>query len=179
MIFFCNLPFVFFAGKVALLAVVHECLYKKGASEEEKEEDYPLPSTENDDHFGAAEGLITSNSDDKVSSDSNYNMSPQKLRALEDSEAATSFVSDQSKKQVEDRKPEDVLPTWVYLLTCFTYLLLVALAAIFIDDLTLIFGIIAGLAECTTVFIFPSIFYLIACQRQAKEQQNINNNKSC
>lgn len=29
MIFFCNIPFVFFAGKVALLAVVHQCFYKK------------------------------------------------------------------------------------------------------------------------------------------------------
>ena len=43
-----------------------------------------------------------------------------------------------------------------------------ALAAIFIDDLTLIFGIIAGLAECSTVFILPSIFYLIACSREEK-----------
>ena len=60
-------------------------------------------------------------------------------------------------------RPEDVLPYKVYLTVCFSYLLIVAMAAIFIDDLTLIFGIIAGLAECTTVFILPSIFYLVAC----------------
>ena len=32
MIFFCNIPFVFFAGKVALLAVVYECFYEKKAT---------------------------------------------------------------------------------------------------------------------------------------------------
>jgi len=58
---------------------------------------------------------------------------------------------------------EDEMPYAVYLLSIFIYLILVALAAIFIDDLTLIFGIIAGVAECSTVFILPSIFYLVAC----------------
>lgn len=29
MIFFCNIPFVFFAGKIALLAVIHQCFYDK------------------------------------------------------------------------------------------------------------------------------------------------------
>ena len=68
-------------------------------------------------------------------------------------------------------KPEDELPNWVYLLICFSYLIVVAMAAIFIDDLTLIFGIIAGLAECATVFILPSIFYLIACNQENKKHE--------
>ena len=46
--------------------------------------------------------------------------------------------------------------------------MIVSLSAIFIDDLTLIFGIIAGLAECTTVFILPSILYLVACHQEDK-----------
>ena len=62
-------------------------------------------------------------------------------------------------------------PHTVLLLT--THLLVVALAAIFIDDLTLIFGIIAGLAECTTVFILPSIFYLVASHREAKQAEGL------
>lgn len=85
-----------------------------------------------------------------------------------------SFVS---KSDVGQVKPEDQLPYGIYLLTCFSYLLVVALAAIFIDDLTLIFGIIAGLAECSTVFILPSVFYLIACHRekvQWTEYENAN-----
>ena len=45
-----------------------------------------------------------------------------------------SFVSTSIKGEV---KPEDDLPYAVYLLVCFSYLLLVVLAAIFIDDLTL------------------------------------------
>ena len=73
---------------------------------------------------------------------------------------STSFVSQSVKGEI---KPEDSLPNWVYLLIVFSYLTLVVMAAILIDDLTLIFGIIAGLAECTTVFILPSIFYIVAC----------------
>jgi len=72
--------------------------------------------------------------------------------------------------------PEDELPYMVYLSTCFAYLLIVALAAIFIDDLTLIFGIIAGLAECTTVFILPSIFYLVACHKEEGQWTEYNAN---
>ena len=64
--------------------------------------------------------------------------------------------------------PDEKLPYFVYLSTCLSYLFLIALAAILIDDLTLVFGIIAGFAECTTVFILPSLFYLIA---RAKEQK--------
>ena len=71
-----------------------------------------------------------------------------------------SFMSQSVKGDV---KPEDELPGWLYYLICFTYLVIVSLSAIFIDDLTLIFGIIAGLAECTTVFILPSVLYLVAC----------------
>ena len=33
-IFFCNIPFVFFAGKVALTAVIFQCFYKKKDSDE-------------------------------------------------------------------------------------------------------------------------------------------------
>lgn len=50
---------------------------------------------------------------------------------------------------------------------CFTYLSGVCVAAIFIDDLTLVFGIIAGIAECTTVFILPAVFYLRACSLES------------
>ena len=74
-----------------------------------------------------------------------------------------SFISQSVKGEV---KPEDELPAWLYYVVCFTYLVVVALSAIFIDDLTLIFGIIAGLAECTTVFILPSILYLVACRQE-------------
>ena len=66
---------------------------------------------------------------------------------------------------------EDEMPYAVYLLSIFIYLILVALAAIFIDDLTLIFGIIAGVAECSTVFILPSIFYLVACNKEDKKHE--------
>lgn len=63
-------------------------------------------------------------------------------------------------------KHNEELPNWIYLLTCFLYLAACATAAILIEDLTLIFGIIAGIAECTTVFILPAIFYLKACRME-------------
>ena len=33
MIFFCNIPFIFFAGKIALMSVIHQIFYKKDVSE--------------------------------------------------------------------------------------------------------------------------------------------------
>ena len=61
---------------------------------------------------------------------------------------------------------------------CFGYLILVSCAAIFIDDLTLIFGIIAGLAECTTVFILPALLYLIACREEDKKYERSQKSRS-
>jgi len=29
LIFFCNIPFVFFAGKIAMMAVIHQCCFSK------------------------------------------------------------------------------------------------------------------------------------------------------
>ena len=64
----------------------------------------------------------------------------------------------------DQREAQDKLPYWVYLLVVLAYLTVCTMGAILINDLTLIFGIIAGLAECSTVFILPSIFYLKACK---------------
>lgn len=55
---------------------------------------------------------------------------------------------------------EQELPDWLYYTICFAFLGFVCFSAIVIEDLTLVFGIIAGVAECTTVFIMPSICYL-------------------
>ena len=63
---------------------------------------------------------------------------------------------------------QDKLPYWVYLIVVLVYLTVCTIGAIVITDLTLIFGIIAGLAECSTVFILPSIFYLKACRMASK-----------
>ena len=59
MIFFCNLPFVFFAGKVALLAVVYECFYTRERKETDALEKYNTSSLINDDNFGSAESKNT------------------------------------------------------------------------------------------------------------------------
>ena len=50
----------------------------------------------------------------------------------------------------------------------YGFLGLIAFLAICIDDLTLVFGIIAGLAESASVFILPSILYLVASKIEAK-----------
>lgn len=39
-IFFCNIPFVFFAGKVALVAVVTQCLRKEAVEGEGRDDEY-------------------------------------------------------------------------------------------------------------------------------------------
>ena len=78
--------------------------------------------------------------------------------------------------ETEDNSEQD-LPEWLYYLTCFGYLTLIGFAGVFIEDLTLIFGIIAGLAECCTVFLLPSIFYLKACSLEQKKYANSENER--
>ena len=65
------------------------------------------------------------------------------------------------------KQVETELPEWLYYLICLFYLAGVCAAAILIEDLTLVFGIIAGIAECTTVFILPAVFYLKACSMES------------
>ena len=35
-IFFCNIPFIFFAGKIAFMAVMHQCCFSKKQQTEEE-----------------------------------------------------------------------------------------------------------------------------------------------
>ena len=49
----------------------------------------------------------------------------------------------------------------------YGFLGLIAFLAIVIDDLKLVFGIIAGLAESTSVFILPALLYLRASTIEA------------
>lgn len=71
-----------------------------------------------------------------------------------------------------------ILPFWVQALVTYGFLALIATLSICIDDLTLVFGIIAGLAESGAVFILPSILYLLAsrieAKRLAEEQSSAN-----
>ena len=83
----------------------------------------------------------------------------------------------QSVSQDEEDKSDTDLPEWLYYLTCFGYLTLIGFAGVFIEDLTLIFGIIAGLAECCTVFLLPSIFYLKACSLEQNKYANTNSER--
>ena len=164
LIFFCNIPFVFFAGKVALMAVVHQCCCSK------KKEEREIPADDEDDEY-FRENNTAINANNEVDDVTNTGpSSPQKVtqEAQQAQTYETFSVSYMSMSVKGEIKPEDELSFMSYLTVCFSYLVSVALAAIFIDDLTLIFGIIAGLAECSTVFILPSVFYLIACYSERK-----------
>jgi len=59
----------------------------------------------------------------------------------------------------------------VYFTVCIGYLLAIMGAAICVDDLTLVFGIISGVAESTTVFILPALFYIIATTKLNKQRK--------
>lgn len=84
-----------------------------------------------------------------------------------------SWAGDADEDQENQLDSDQDLPEWIYYLSCFGYLALIGVAAILIEDLTLIFGIIAGLAECCTVFLLPSIFYLKACSLEEKKFANV------
>jgi len=48
-----------------------------------------------------------------------------------------------------------------YYAVCFTFILALLVGSINIDDLTLIFGMIAAFSESTLNFIFPGMFFII------------------
>ena len=71
-IFFCNIPFVFFAGKIALICVVHQCCYKNRQQLGEDNEAIGLLN-DNDDYV-PAQTLNTEESPQKQSPNRNQMM---------------------------------------------------------------------------------------------------------
>lgn len=159
-IFCCNIPFVFFVGKTAFMAVIHQCCYSKRTEESENEDKINSNIAVLDDinkNELYEQMLDNINYDNKMLDENNNDQQTNQS-------TAGSYVSYSADEN--ENSPDDQLPYFVYVCTCLLYLTLIALAAIFINDLTLVFGIVAGFAECSTVFILPSVFYLIACARE-------------
>lgn len=48
-----------------------------------------------------------------------------------------------------------------YYSVCLVYITLIVVSAIFIDDLTLVFGLIGAFSETMLNFVFPGLFFLI------------------
>ena len=48
-----------------------------------------------------------------------------------------------------------------YYMVCVVYISLIVISAIFIDDLTLVFGLIGAFSETMLNFVFPGLFFLI------------------
>ena len=113
MIFFCNIPFIFFAGKIALMSIVHQCCFNKKGQD---------PNS----HPADDEGFFR----EEETGETTPGGTPTPQNA--DTSFAgysTSFIS---VSVIGEVKPEDELPTWVYLTVCFSYLAVVSCAAIFI-----------------------------------------------
>jgi hypothetical protein len=72
--------------------------------------------------------------------------------------ALTLLSEDGSSKLVE-------LSEFVKNSSSLLYLLLICVTACAVDDLTLVFGFLSGIAECLITFILPSIFYYYAINR--------------
>lgn len=166
LIFFCNIPFVFLAGKTALMAIVGEFMPKpEDASQNTAagEGDYITGDTE-----GVAFEKVSYEQADMKKADAVTSQSDNSYSRAPPSAPENFSSSEVSAVLVGQVRPEDRMPFWMYAVLCYSYLAVVSTAAIVIEDLTLIFGIIAGLAECSTVFILPSVFYLIAKHREDK-----------
>ena len=58
----------------------------------------------------------------------------------------------------------------LYFAICFVFLIIICIASIIINDLTLIFGLMSGLSEVFVLFIWPALFYLLACRMEASGQ---------
>lgn len=50
---------------------------------------------------------------------------------------------------------------FTYYMVCIVYIGLIVVSAIFIDDLTLVFGLIGAFSETLLNFVFPGFFFLI------------------
>jgi len=90
-------------------------------------------------------------------------MRDQFTRKFSSTMFSNSFIS-----QVIEEKEEDQLSYCTYVIVTYGFLAAITGLACLIDDLTLVFGIIAGLAESASVFILPSIFYLISHKAEEK-----------
>jgi len=59
-----------------------------------------------------------------------------------------------------------------YYAVCVVYIGLIMLCAIFIDDLTLVFGLIGAFSETMLNFVFPGFFFLIGSALVLKGSHN-------
>jgi hypothetical protein len=114
-IFLCNIPYLFFPGKLSVLNVYQE--YKKKCFSEAIER----------------------------------RMKKTDLEMVDDA----------------DEEPIDVVALTddlTYYSVCFTFLLAIIISAILIDDLTVIFGMIAACSESLLNFVFPGLFFIIGAK---------------
>jgi len=79
--------------------------------------------------------------------------------------ALTLLSEDGSSKLVE-------LSEFVKHSSSLLYLLVICFTACIVDDLTLVFGFLSGIAECLITFILPSIFYCYAVNRTHRYNKN-------
>lgn len=70
----------------------------------------------------------------------------------------------QSQLSVIDEANAIELSERVQIFTGVAYMGTICAAACFVDDLTLVFGFLSGVAECLITFILPSVFYFKAIQ---------------
>ena len=57
-----------------------------------------------------------------------------------------------------------------YYLVSFTYIFITIVISIFVDDLSFIFGMIAGLNLSVLVFILPGVFYIMAMKSENSDK---------
>ena len=77
--------------------------------------------------------------------------------------------SNQSLISVEEDKEE--IGDFTYYLSSILYLVAMCLSASMIEDLTLVFGVMAGVSECIIIFILPTTFFFIALGIQKSRGQ--------
>ena len=110
-IFLCNIPYLFFPGKLSILNAYQE--YKQGCFS----------------------------------------------KAIERQMNAT---------DLEDDDPIDVVALssdFTYYSVCFLFLSSIIASAILIDDLTIVFGMIAAWSESLLNFVFPGLFFTIGAKK--------------
>lgn len=171
-IFLCNIPYLFFPGKMSMLNMIMESKEKCFSVRLEKEvaikfEKNGLETSRVDGYASFAEDNEDSLHLDNESDDYE-NISPAKL-LLNESE--------------DDLKPVDVVELCddkVYYTISISYAAAIVLGALYIDDLTFIFGMIAAFSESMLNFVFPALIVLVGAKHliDAGERKNEGRCKS-
>lgn len=160
LIFICNIPFIFLPGKEALLIMLDEAMRRTMSLQIMKRIDQQQ------------KGVLLQPLQDLTHNSLIKLMSVKECTCAEDSDLYNDQEHDHEEEFKASKISESVSNTVYYINTIGLYTLEL-IAAIYINDVTIIFGFFAGISESLINFFIPAAFYLISCKVGGKKTNPI------